>query len=292
MADALIETVASNPYEWIVADTTTQMSDLDAQIQQVTSAINKLEQVSPTSPTLSQLRERLSSLQSKKKSITDTNNSAKSLMDAYNNSLQSVSTLKWIYDLKERQLNSEKTKAENEYNSMAEENRRVWQNYINALWNATSSENAIINANAWRQWASAQSTAEARARNYLNNAAAQNEAANNTLQNVNAIREWKINSNAWYTQLSQSNADNTLRQEVMNQFQASEAEKDRQLQERLTDKQLATQKSIAASSNNNNKWNDITLEDYIKMYNSLTDEQKKLFDEWIKVKPTDEEEKK
>jgi hypothetical protein len=66
MADVLIETLASNPYEGIVADTSTQISDLDAQIQQVSSAITKLEQVSPTSPTLSQLRERLSSLQSRK----------------------------------------------------------------------------------------------------------------------------------------------------------------------------------------------------------------------------------
>jgi hypothetical protein len=66
MADALIETVASNPYESIVADTSTKISDLDSQISQVTSAINKLEQISPTSPTLSQLRERLSSLQSQR----------------------------------------------------------------------------------------------------------------------------------------------------------------------------------------------------------------------------------
>ncbi len=285
MADVLIETLASNPYEGIVADTSTQISDLDAQIQQVSSAITKLEQVSPTSPTLSQLRERLSSLQSRKNWLTETNNSAKTLMDSYNNSLRNSNTLKWIYDLKENQLNTEKSTAEREYNSMAEDTKRVWQNYINALWNATSSENAIINSNAWRQWASAQSTAEARARNYLNNAQAQNEAANQTIQNVNAIREWKINTNAWYAQLSQSNADNTLRQQVMNDFQASEAQKDRDFQERLTDKQLATQRAISSSYNNNNnntldpsKFSKEDWEKIVKYYNDHskedTDEEK------------------
>lgn len=277
MADVLIETLASNPYESIVADTSTQISDLDAQIQQVSSAITKLEQVSPTSPTLSQLRERLSSLQSRKNWLTETNNSAKTLMNSYNNSLRNSNTLKWIYDLKENQLDTEKSTAEREYNSMAEDTKRVWQNYINALWNATSSENAIINANAWRQWASAQSTAEARARNYLNNAQAQNEAANQTIQNVNAIREWKINTNAWYAQLSQSNADNTLRQQVMNDFQASEAQKDRDLQERLTDKQLATQRAISSSYNNNNtldpsKFSQEDWENIFKYYNDHSKE--------------------
>lgn len=276
MADVLIETLASNPYEGIVADTSTQISDLDAQIQQVSSAITKLEQVSPTSPTLSQLRERLSSLQSRKNWLTETNNSAKTLMNSYNNSLRNSNTLKWIYDLKENQLDTEKSTAEREYNSMSEDTKRVWQNYINALWNATSSENAIINANAWRQWASAQSTAEVRARNYLNNAQAQNEAANQTIQNVNAIREWKINTNAWYAQLSQSNADNTLRQQVMNDFQASEAQKDRDLQERLTDKQLATQRAISSSYNNNNntldpsKFSQEDWEKIVKYYNDHT----------------------
>lgn len=285
MADVLIETLASNPYESIVADTSTQISDLDAQIQQVSSAITKLEQVSPTSPTLSQLRERLSSLQSRKNWLTETNNSAKTLMNSYNNSLRNSNTLKWIYDLKENQLDAEKSTAEREYNSMAEDTKRVWQNYINALWNATSSENAIINSNAWRQWASAQSTAEVRARNYLNNAQAQNEAANQTIQNVNAIREWKINTNAWYAQLSQSNADNTLRQQVMNDFQASEAQKDRNLQERLTDKQLATQRAISSSYNNNNnntldpsKFSKEDWEKIVKYYNDHskedTDEEK------------------
>lgn len=271
MADALIETISSNPYSAIVADTSTQISDLDAQIQQVSSAITKLESSSPTSPVLSQLRERLSSLQEKRNWLSTTNDSAKSLMTAYSESLKNVTTLKWIYDAKESQLNKEKADAENEYNSMAEETRRVWQNYVNALWNATASENAIINANAWRQWASAQSTAEARARNYLANAQAQNEAANQTIQNVNAIREWKINSNAWYTQLSQSNTDNYLRQQVMNDFQASEAQKDRDLQERLTNKQLATQRAISSSYNDNtldpSKFSQEDWEKIVKYYN-------------------------
>lgn len=274
MADVLIETMTSNPYEGIVADTTSQIADLDAQIEQVSSAISKLEKVSPTSPTLSSLRERLSSLQSRKNWLTEQNNSAKTLMSSYNNSVKNVSTLAWIYELKEDQLNYDRMKAENEYNQMEKENRRVWQNYINALWNATSSENAIVNANAARQWASSQSTAEVRARNYLNNAQAQNEAANQTIQNTNAIREWKVNTNAWYAQLSQSNADNTLRQQVMNDFQASEAQKDRDLQERLTDKQLATQRAISSSYNNNNnntldpsKFSKEDWEKIVKYYN-------------------------
>ena len=270
MADTLIETMTSNPYEGIVADTTSQIADLDAQIEQVSSAITKLEKVSPTSPTLSSLRERLASLQTRKNWLTDQNNSAKTLMSSYNNSVKNVSTLAWIYELKEDQLNYDRMKAENEYNKMEQENRRVWQNYINALWNATSSENAIVNANAARQWASSQSTAEVRARNYLNNAQAQNEAANQTIQNTNAIREWKINTNAWYAQLSQSNADNTLRQQVMNDFEASEAQKDRDLQERLTNKQLAASKSSNVITNNTLDPSKLTVEEWqslIKYYN-------------------------
>lgn len=270
MADTLIETMTSNPYEGIVADTTSQIADLDAQIEQVSSAITKLEKVSPTSPTLSSLRERLASLQTRKNWLTDQNNSAKTLMSSYNNSVKNVSTLAGIYELKEDQLNYDRMKAENEYNKMEQENRRVWQNYINALWNATSSENAIVNANAARQWASSQSTAEVRARNYLNNAQVQNEAANQTIQNTNAIREWKINTNAWYAQLSQSNADNTLRQQVMNDFEASEAQKDRDLQERLTNKQLAASKSSNVITNNTLDPSKLTVEEWqslIKYYN-------------------------
>ena len=66
MADALIETMSSNPYDGIIADTATQISNIDAQIQQVSSAITNLEQASPTSPTLPKLRERLAQLQSQK----------------------------------------------------------------------------------------------------------------------------------------------------------------------------------------------------------------------------------
>ena len=230
MADALIETVTSNPYESIVADTSSQMSDIDQQIQQVTNAINKLEQTSPTSPTLPQLRERLSSLQSKKESLTTTNDSAKSLMDAYNTWQQNYNTLKWIYDIKQQELQKEKDEAEKTYNRMYEDTKKANENYMNALANANASEAAIINANAWRDWASAQSTAEARARNYLNNAQAQYEAANNARQNLNTIDENRLNSRAWYTQLSQSNADNYLRQQVLSDMELAEAERNRQAQ--------------------------------------------------------------
>jgi hypothetical protein len=47
---------------------------------------------------------------------------------------------------------------------------------------------------------------------------------------LNAIEEWRINSWQWYIQLSQNNADNYLRQQVMNDYQSAEAEKDRQFQ--------------------------------------------------------------
>lgn len=290
MADTLIETVSTNPYESIVADTTTKIWDLDNQIAQLSSAITTLENSNPTSPNLPRLRERLASLQNQRSSLNTQNESAQSLMRSYNSSVQNLSSLRWIFDAKQEQINKEKAIAGQTYDQMAEDTQRMWQNYINALWNATSSENAIINANAWRQWASQQSTAEVRARNYLNTAAAQNEAANQTQQTVNAIKEWKISSDASYTQLSQNNADNYLRQDVMNQFQAQEAEKDRQLQRDLTRQQLSAYSSGSSSS----KWDTkgMTMEDYIKIYNSLTDEEKAAFQEWIKPKTDDEEEKK
>ena len=219
MADALIETTATNPYESIVSDTTNQINSIQEQIQQVTSAINKLEQVSPTSPTLPKLRERLSELTSKVTSLTNTNDSAKSLLTAYNDSLANANTMQWIYQLKQAELNRAQKEADESYRKMADDVKRSWENYINALWNATASENAIINANAGREWASAQSTAEARARNYLSNAQAQAEANANMITNLNAINDSRLNSNAWYVQLSQSNADNTLRQQVMNDFE-------------------------------------------------------------------------
>lgn len=230
MADALIETMSSNPYDGIIADTATQISNIDAQIQQVSSAITNLEKASPTSPTLPKLRERLASLQSQKQWLTTTNESARSLSNSFNQTSENVNTLKWIYDIKQQELERAKSQDDAAYRKMYDDTQRQTNNYINALWNATSSENAIINANAGRDWASAQSTAEARARNYLNNAQAQNEAANTARQQLNAIEEWRINSWQWYIQLSQNNADNYLRQQVMNDFQAAEAEKDRQLQ--------------------------------------------------------------
>ena len=270
MADSLIETMSTNPYEGIVSDTSTKIADLDAQIQQVSSAITKLEQTSPTSPTLPQLRERLSSLQSQRNWLNSTNDSAKKLMDSYNQSVANVSTMYWIYQLKDADIWTVRNESDREYSKMEKETRDMWNNYVNALWNATRSENAIINSNAWRQWASAQSTSEARARNYLTAAAAWNEVANQTQQNINAIREWKINTNAWYLQLAQSNADNTLRQQVMNDFEASEAQKDRDLQERLTNKQLAASKSSNTITNNVFDPSKLTVEQWqslIKYYN-------------------------
>lgn len=233
MADALIETVASNPYEWIVADTSTQISNLDAQIQQVSDAINNLERQSPTSPTLSKLRERLSNLQSQREWLSQTNSSAKSLSQSFSQWAANISSLKWIYDIKQQELERSRNQDDAAYRKMYEDTQRQSNNYINTLQNATTSENAIINANAWRQWASAQSTAEARARNYLAAAAQWNEAANTARQQLNAIEEWRINSWQWYIQLSQNNADNYLRQDVMNRYQSFEAEKDRQLQREL-----------------------------------------------------------
>lgn len=233
MADALIETVASNPYEWIVADTSTQISNLDVQIQQVTDAINNLERLSPTSPTLSQLRERLSNLQSQREWLSQTNSSARSLSQSFSQWAANVSSLKWIYDIKQQELERSRNQDDAAYRKMYEDTQRQSNNYIKTLQNATTSENAIINANAWRQWASAQSTAEARARNYLNAAAQWNEAANAARQQLNAIEEWRINSNQWYVQLSQNNADNYLRQQVLNDYQSAEAEKERQFQREL-----------------------------------------------------------
>lgn len=228
MADALIETITSNPYESIVADTATQIARIDTQIQEVVNNINNLEKTNPTSPTLTQLRERLTQLQNRRSSLNSQNNSANDLMQAYNKSVANVSTLAWIYQLKDADIWKVRNESDREYKSMEDETRRNSQNYINALWNANSSENAIINANAARDWASAQSTAEMRARNYLNNAQAQYEAANQAQQNINAIKEWKINTNAWYLQLAQSNADNTLRQQAIYDLEAAEAERQRQ----------------------------------------------------------------
>ena len=234
MADALIETMSSNPYDGIIADTATQISNIDAQIQQVSSAITNLEQASPTSPTLPKLRERLAQLQSQKQWLTTTNESAKTLSSSFNQSSSDINTLKWIYDIKQQELERAKAQDDAAYRRMYDETQRLWDNYVNTLQNATASENAIINANAWRQWASSQSTAEVRARNYLNAAAQWNEAANNTRQQLNAIEEWRINSWQWYVQLSQWNADNYLRQQVMNDYQSAEAEKDRQFQREMS----------------------------------------------------------
>ena len=231
MADAfLIETMSVNPYDSIVANTDSQIADINNQIQLVSNEINKLEASNPTSPTLWQLRERLSSLQSKKEWLTSTNESAKSLSKSFSQWQQNINTLKWIYDIKQEELEKARTEDEKTYRQMIEDTRRDNQNYINALWNATASENAIINANAWNAWASEQSTAEARARNYLQNAQTQNEASNNARATINNLEQARMNSNQWYTQLSQSNADNYLRQQVLADMEAAENEKTRQAQ--------------------------------------------------------------
>ncbi len=231
MADAfLIETMSVNPYDSIVANTDSQIADINNQIQLVSNEINKLEASNPTSPTLWQLRERLSSLQSKKEWLTSTNESAKSLSQSFNQWQQNINTLKWIYDIKQQELEKARAEDERTYRQMIEDTRRDNQNYINALWNATASENAIINANAWNAWASQQSTSEARARNYLQNAQAQNEASNNARATINNLEQARMNSNQWYTQLSQSNADNYLRQQVLADMEAAENERTRQAQ--------------------------------------------------------------
>lgn len=223
MADAfLIETASINPYENIVSDTTNQMNSVQTDIQKVSNAISNLERTNPTHYLLPKLRERLSELQTKAKNLWNTNESAKSLLTSYNDSLANSNTMEWLYRLKQSELNRAQQEADRTYRQMSEDVRRSWENYINALWNATASENAIINANAWNAWASQQSTAEARARNYLTNAQAQAEANANMISNLNAINDSRLNSNAWYVQLSQWNADNTLRQQIMNNYDAQQ----------------------------------------------------------------------
>lgn len=223
MADAfLIETASINPYENIVSDTTNQLNSVQTDIQRVSDAISNLERTNPTHYLLPKLRERLSELQTKAKNLWNTNDSAKSLLTSYNDSLANSNTMEWLYRLKQSELNRAQQEADRTYRQMSEDVRRSWENYINALWNATASENAIINANAWLQWASAQSTAEARARNYLTNAQAQAEANANMISNLNAINDSRLNSNAWYVQLSQSNADNTIRQQIMNDYESAQ----------------------------------------------------------------------
>jgi len=221
MANNLIETVSSNPYESIVVDTEWQLNDVNEQIRKINSAIKTLEMASPTSPTLLKLRERLSELQTKSEQLNTTHATAKTLLNSYNDSLANANTMAWLYQMKQAELNRAQQQVDEEYEKMYNETKRAWENYINALWNATASENAIINANAWRQWASLQSTSEARARNYLNNAQAQAESYGNLIQNLNTITDSRLKANSWYVQLSQNNVDNTLRQQIMNDYEAN-----------------------------------------------------------------------
>lgn len=222
MANNLIETVSSNPYESIVVDTEWQLNDVNEQIRKINSAIKTLEMASPTSPTLLKLRERLSELQTKSEQLNTTHATAKTLLNSYNDSLANANTMAWLYQMKQAELNRAQQQVDEEYEKMYNETKRAWENYINALWNATASENAIINANAWRQWASLQSTSEARARNYLSNAQAQAESYGNLIQNLNTITDSRLKANSWYVQLSQNNVDNTLRQQIMNDYEANQ----------------------------------------------------------------------
>lgn len=268
MADILIDTLATNPYETIVADTTTRITWLDAQIAETISAIGSLEKSNPTSANLPKLRERLAELQAKRSALVEQNNSAKSLMMSFDSNAHDITTLAWINQLKQEELQRAQQESDKSYKQMYEDTKRLWTNYLNASRNATASENAIINANAWRYWASVQSTAETRARNYLNNAAQWAEIANNNQQQLNAIEEWRLNSNAWYVQLSQANADNYLRQQVMNDRQAAENQKDRNLQKSIS--------SSSSSSSSSSKWK-YTDEDVEAAFSKYADELKKSF---------------
>ena len=197
MADALIETVDQNPYGDILNNVTSQLSELNENISKVTSAINSLEKLSPNSPVLSQLRERLNSLQTQKEQLWNQQTSAASMMASYDSASQRLDTLKGIYDLKQQQLAKQKAESDIAYDMMYEDTKNKWDNYINALWQAQASEDAIINANAWRMWQGMQSVAETRARNYLANARQQNEAALSNQQLLNDIRSNKINQKAY-----------------------------------------------------------------------------------------------
>lgn len=287
MADILIDTIATNPYESIVANTSTQITELDKKISDVTSAIANLEKANPSSQSLPQLRERLASLQWQRQALVQQLNAGKELMRWFDSNAHDITTLAWINQLKQEEIIKAQQESDKTYKQMREDTARRWENYLNATQAATASENAIINANAARNWWSAQSTAEVRARNYLNNAAQWAEIASNNQQLLNAIDEWRLNANAWYVQMSQANADNYLRQDVMNKFQASEAEKDRQLNRELN-------KSKWSSSSNNNeidwKWSIDkmsaeelkTIADYIASKSKDDDEQETPEWEWDK----------
>lgn len=278
MADILIDTIATNPYESIVANTSTQITELDGKISEVENAIATLQKSNPSSQNLPALRERLSSLQWQRKALVQQLNAWKELMMWFNSNAHDITTLAWINQLKQEEIIRAQQESDKTYKQMREDTARRWENYLNATRAATASENAIINANAARNWASAQSTAEVRARNYLNNAAQWAEIANNNQQQLNAIDEWRLNANAWYVQMSQANADNYLRQDVMNKFQAEEAEKDRQLNREL----------------NKNKWSSSSSDKDTKIdwkwsLDKMSAEELKTIADYIASKSKDEE---
>lgn len=248
MADALIETVDQNPYGDILNNVTSQLSELNENISKVTSAINSLEKLSPNSPVLSQLRERLNSLQTQKEQLWNQQTSAASMMASYDSASQRLDTLKGIYDLKQQQLAKQKAESDIAYDMMYEDTKNKWDNYINALWQAQASEDAIINANAWRMWQGMQSVAETRARNYLANARQQNEAALSNQQLLNDIRSNKINNDNALFQMWSADADNYLRQQVLTDQELAENERNRQFQKEMQDAQIAASRGGGWSS--------------------------------------------
>lgn len=219
MANLLTDT--TNPYSSYVESSAQSLADYESQMSQVNDAIKKLESLwtsAYSQSILSQLYARRDDLQKKIDESKSTNKSATDLMNSFDKWLYDTTTLEWIYQMKQAQI--AKAKAENDemYRRMYERQKEAWDNYINALQNATASENAIINANAGRAWASMQSTAEARAMNYLNQAKQWNEAYANLASNLNAIDEARLATMNNYNQLWLSDADNYLRQQVMNDY--------------------------------------------------------------------------
>lgn len=237
MADVLIETVDQNPYGDILTGTTDELSKVNSDISRITEAINNLERLSPNSPVLSQLRERLNTLQTTRDQLWNQQRSAASMMASYDAASKRVDTLRGIYDLKQQQLAKAKAEADVAYDMMYEDTKRQWDNYINALWQAQASEDAIINANAGRMWQWMQSVAETRARNYLANARQQNEAALSNQQLLNDIRSNKINNANAIMQMGSADADNYLRQQVLTDTELAENERNRQFQREMQELQ-------------------------------------------------------
>lgn len=295
MADALIETVDQNPYEGILNDITSQLSVLNENISKVSQVINGLEKLSPNSSILAQLRERLNSLQTEKEQLWTQQNSAAAMMSSYNSAAQRLDTLKGIYDLKQQQLEKAKAESDIAYDMMYEDTKSKWDNYINALWQAQASEDAIINANAGRMGQWMQSVAETRARNYLANARQQNEAALSNQQLLNDIRTNRINNNNALLQMSSADADNYLRQQVLTDQELAENERNRQFQKEMQELQnkprgggwgSSSTPKVTTPTNNIPEWFQIgkngkvvptkdTVDNVVDIYNEFKDPEQK-----------------